>query len=99
MEHRPRYERPGTYFEFDWLDMPAIGPTPENNHVAWTYRYDDRSAIPMDPQLQLYWFLDPSVSGDSTLHASFMMSSYHETEEMTAAEVAETLETLVRWSE
>ena len=30
---------------------------------------------------------------------SFMMSSYHETEEMTAAEVAETLETLVRWSE
>ena len=65
----------------------------------WTYRYDDRSAIPMDPQLQLYWFLDPSVSGDSTLHASFMMSSYHETEEMTAAEVAETLETLVRWSD
>ena len=45
----------------------------------------------MDPQLQLYWFLDPSVSGDSTVHASFMMSSYHETEEMTAAEVAETL--------
>ena len=71
----------------------------QNNHVAWTYRDDDRYATPMDPQLQLYWFLDPSVSGDSTLHASFMMSSYHETEEMTAAEVAETLETLVRWSE
>ena len=68
-------------------------------YVAWTYREDDRYAIPMDPQLQLYWFFDPSVSGDSTLHASFMMSSYHETEEMTAAEVAETLETLVRWSE
>jgi len=45
------------------------------------------------------WDLDPSVSVDSTVHASFMMSSYHETEEMTAAEVAETLETLVRWSE
>ena len=99
MEHRPRYEGPGTYFEFDWLNMPAIGPAPQNNHVAWTYRYDDRSAIPMDPQLQLYWDLDPSVSVDSTVHASFMMSSYHETEEMTAAEVAETLETLVRWSE
>ena len=56
-------------------------------------------AATLDPQLQLYWFFDPSVSGDSTLHASFMMSSYHETEEMTAAEVAETLETLVRWSE
>ena len=39
------------------------------------------------------------VAVDSTLHVSFMMSSYHETEEMTAAEVAETLETLVRWSE
>ena len=53
----------------------------------------------MDPQLQLYWVLDPSVSGDSRLHASFMLNSYHEPGEMTAAEAAETLETLVRWSE
>ena len=99
MEHRPLYQREGSSFEFLWLDMPAIGPAPQNNHMAWMYRDDDRYATPMDPQLQLYWFLDPSVSGDSTLHASFMMSSYHETEEMTATEVAETLETLVRWSE
>ena len=93
------YQREGSSFEFDWLDMPAIGPTPQNTHVAWMYRDDDRMATPLDPQLLLHWFLDPSVSGDSTLHASFMMSSYHETEEMTAAEVAEKLETLVRWSE
>ena len=79
--------------------MPAVGPAPQNNHVAWTYRYDDRSAIPMDPQLQLYWVLEPSDAGDSTVHASFMLNSYHDMSEMTAAEVAETLETLVRWSE
>ena len=52
----------------------------------------------MDPQLQLYWDLDPSVSVDSTVHASFMMSSYHDQTEMTVTQAAETLETLVRWS-
>ncbi len=67
--------------------------------MAWTYREDDRYAIPMDPQLHLNWVFEPSDAGDSTVHASFMLSSYSEPGEMTAAEAAETLETLVRWSE
>ena len=99
MEHGPLYQREGSSFEFLWLDMPAIGPAPQNNHVAWMYRDDDRYATPMDPQLQLYWVLEPSDAGDSTVHASFMLNSYHEPGEMTAAQAAETLETLVRWSE
>ena len=45
------------------------------------------------------WVFEPSDAGDSTVHASFMLNSYHEPGEMTAAEAAETLETLVRWSE
>ena len=99
MEHRPLYQREGSSFEFDWLDMPAIGPTPQNSHVAWMYRDDDRYATPLDPQLLLHWVYKPSDAGDSTVHASFMLNSYHEPGEMTAAEAAETLETLVRWSE
>ena len=99
MEHRPMYQREGSSFEFDWLDMPAIGPTPQNTHVAWMYRDDDRMATPLDPQLLLHWVFEPSDAGDSTVHASFMLNSYHEPGEMTAAEAAETLETLVRWSE
>ena len=80
-------------------NMPAIGPTPQNTHVAWMYRDDDRMATPLDPQLLLHWVFEPSDAGDSTVHASFMLNSYHEPGEMTAAEAAETLETLVRWSE
>ena len=79
--------------------MPAIGPTPQNSHLAWMYRDDDRMATPLDPQLLLHWVFEPSDAGDSTVHASFMLNSYHEPGEMTAAEAAETLETLVRWSE
>ena len=70
-----------------------------DTHLAWMYRDDDRMATPLDPQLWLNWVFEPSDAGDSTVHASFMLNSYHEPGEMTAAEVAETLETLVRWSE
>ena len=79
--------------------MPAIGPAPQNNHVAWMYRDDDRYATPMDPQLQLYWVLEPSDEGDSKVHANFMLNSYHDMSDMTVTQAAETLETLVRWSE
>ena len=80
--------------------MPSVGPAPHGDtHLAWMYRDDDRMATPLDPQLLLHWVFEPSDAGDSTVHASFMLNSYHEPGEMTAAEAAETLETLVRWSE
>ena len=98
--HNPLFDSPGSSFEFNWLNMPSVGPAPHGDtHLAWMYRDDDRMATPLDPQLWLNWVFQPSDAGDSTVHASFMLSSYHEPGEMTAAEAAETLETLVRWSE
>ena len=67
--------------------------------MAWTIREDRGSAIGIDPQLRLNWVFEPSDAGDSTVHAHFEFSSYHEPWEMTAADAAETLETLVRWSD
>ena len=53
----------------------------------------------MDPQLRLHWVFEPSDEGDSTVYAYFEFSSYHDQTEMTVTQAAETLETLVRWSE
>ena len=83
-------------------DAAASTVVARDRAAHWISRAAKAGLAPAQTQygrLLQNWFLDPSVSGDSTLHASFMMSSYHETEEMTAAEAAETLETLVRWSE
>ena len=95
-----RSRGPGRHF-FD--RAPGFGPgrgdRHGDTHLAWMYRDDDRMATPLDPQLWLNWVFEPSDAGDSTVHASFMLNSYHEPGEMTAAEAAETLETLVRWSE
>ena len=80
------------------MALNSVAAPHGDTHLAWMYRDDDRMATPLDPQLWLNWVFEPSDTGDSTVHASFMLSSYHEPGEMTA-EAAETLETLVSWSE
>ena len=99
-DHSPLYQREGSSFEFDWLNMPSAEPVYQNDVLAWTWRdgRDDRCGTIMDPQLRLHWVFEPSDEGDSTVHAYFEFSSYHDQTEMTVTQAAETLETLVRWS-
>ena len=98
---------PGTAcFDFDWNYITSdFQPGRENTryNVVLSRLFDERNPEEsgvLHPYAQLGWGLEPDVSGDSSCDLTFhFVDVLGEELEMTATELAETLETLVRWSE